>query len=152
MTPFFQLVFTTLHRLNIPYIVGADSLVGLSEGELCKYSHSLRLYIFPTNKGKWVRLALLLLKHRIILKPKRNQGRRFYKLRFKPSLFRKDPTHVNLTLLNPAEGGYKAFVGGHDTFFSSAHLAHGSTKLIKIDRRYNRSKGCCQPQSHSHTQ
>lgn len=132
MTPFFQQVFTTLNRLNISYVIGADSLVGMSEGDLCKYSHNLRLYVFPHNKGKWSRLAFMLLSHRIIFKPKNDQRHRYYKLRFKPSLFRKDPAHVNLTLLNPVEGGHTAFVGGHDTFFSSADLARESTTLIDM--------------------
>ncbi len=133
MIPFFKQVLNTFEVLNIPYFVGADSLVGLSEGELCKYSHNLRLYVFPMNRGKWFSLALKLLRHRIIIKPKFNQGHQYFKLRFKPSLLKKDPVHVSLTLLTPVEGGYTAFVGGHDTFFSTADLEQSSLHTIEFD-------------------
>jgi phosphorylcholine metabolism protein LicD len=133
MTPFFQRTITILNRLDIPYIVGADSLVGLSEGDICKYSHNLRLYVFPINAAKLLQLSMVFLSHRIILKPKSKNGHRFYKLRFKTSLWSKDTSHVNLTLLEPTKGGYLAFVGGHDTFFSASDLAPGSINLVSLD-------------------
>ena len=133
MTPFFKHVFTTLNDHQLPYIVGAESLVGLSEGDLFKYSHNLRLYLYPLNKRQLFRLAWSLLKHRIILKPKDNRAHRYYKLRFKPTLFTKASMHVNMTLLTPTENGYTAFVGGHDTQFAAEDLQQTALQTMEVE-------------------
>jgi len=133
MTPFFYRVFTTFNQLNIPYVLGAESLAGLSEGDMFNHSHNLRLYVFHLKPVKWLQLAIQLFRHGIILKPKCNRGHRFFKLRFKPSLLQKDPLYVKLTLLKPTAGGYTAFVGGHDTFFASGDLQQDATELIEVE-------------------
>jgi len=133
MIPWFQNVFTVLNKLDLPYIVGADSLVGLSEDDLSKYSQNLSLYLFPVSNRKILQLTAQLLRHKITLKPKSIGGHRHYKLRFKPGVFSKSPEFISLNLLIPVDGGNTAFIGGHHTFIPTIDLNQGTLKTIDID-------------------
>jgi len=119
-----------LNDAGIPYIAGAESLVGLTEGDLHKYTHNLRLYLFPVSPIKLLGLTFRLLRHGIVLKPKSEKGERYYKLRFKPSLLKKESVFITLTPLRPIEGGYQVFLGGHWTFFSAAELNPDSLMML----------------------
>lgn len=122
MIPQFQKFFKLLGADRNSYMIGADSLVGLSEGDLFKYSHHLRLFMFPTSQLKWVVLALKLLRHGMIMKPKFNMGRLFFKVRFKDGLFTKLPEYAILTPLFQQDDHFCAFVGGRDICFNSNDL------------------------------
>ena len=45
MKSYFKHTLESLDKVNIKYFIGADSLVGLGEGNLFKYSHNLKIYI-----------------------------------------------------------------------------------------------------------
>ena len=133
MNSSFVKTLEALHQLEIKYIIGADSLVGLVEGDLHKYTHNLRLYLFPTSFFRRLRLTFKLLKSGILFKPKSDKGQRFYKLRHKPSLFKKDSTFVLITPLKLTKNGFKAYLGGYDTFFGIEDLNESTLQAVELD-------------------
>ncbi len=133
MSPFFTRVIRSFNRFNLDYILAGESLIGLTEGDVIKYAPNLRLYIFPVSIVKLVLLGISLMFQGIFLKPKFIQGRLYYKIRYRPNLFTKDSTFITLTLLDPKDGGYVAFMGGHDTFFKAEDLAPGTLDSIQIE-------------------
>lgn len=122
-----------LSQCNIQHTVGAESLVGLVEGDLFKYTHHLRLYIFPPSRPQIIRLAFRLLQHGIILKPKSSQGKRFYKLRYKPSLFKKESVFIHIAPITKVDAGNEVFIGGHHTFFPDEDLSIESLNKVKVN-------------------
>ena len=133
MSDSFSTTLNIFHQSKISYVVGAESLVGLVEGDLFKYTHNLRLYLFPTSSFRILLLALKLLKSGIIFKPKFSQGSLYYKLRYKPSLLKKESAFINITPLQSGEAGFTALLGGHDTFYRSEDLNENSLQKIKLD-------------------
>ncbi|NQV14047.1 LicD family protein [bacterium] len=133
MSNFFENVLKVLEKTRIDYTLGAESLIGFSEKNLFKYTHNLRLYLFPTNLGKILILALRLLFKGIVIKPKFMQGHLFYKLRYKPSPFSKSPTFISVTPLKSVDKGYIAFLGGHDTFFSTRDLDKERLQFLALN-------------------
>ncbi len=123
MTPFFDLVLKTLKDHELPYTLGADSLVGYTEGDPLKYSHHLKLYLFPRTPWKTLKFVLSLASKRVFVKPKWEQGHLFFKIRSRMDGLVKDATHVRLIPLRQASGGYTVYLGGHDSFFSSSRLS-----------------------------
>ena len=136
MNNFFFAALKVFHQLKISYTIGAESLVGLVEGDLYKYTHNLRLYLFPTSRLRLALLAFKLLRLGIIFKPKFNQGRLYYKLRYKPSPLKKETTFISITPLEPAQAGFVAFLGGHDTFFPGLDLNENLLQKIE-ENTYN---------------
>ena len=49
MKLYFKDTLKIMDRVNIKYFIGADSLVGLGEGNLFKYSQNLKIYIYEYN-------------------------------------------------------------------------------------------------------
>lgn len=103
-------------------MVGAESLVGLTEGDMFNQTHNLRLFMFPIHPLKWILLAFRFLLHGIILKPKLSMGRLFLKLRFKEGLFHKRTEFVTISLLHAKDEHLCAFVGGRDICFKRTEL------------------------------
>ena len=124
MKDFNHIVIKALDKLNIKYIVGADSLVGLGEGDIYKFSNNLKLYLFPTNPMKILLLFFYLLFNKIVLKPKKIFTNLSFKLRYKPSLFAKEPYFVKLLLFekNKSNNKYKFFIGEKITEFDKSDL------------------------------
>lgn len=133
MSHFFKTVLLAFQKKGIGYILGAESLVGFAEQDHSKYTHNLRIYLFPTSPLKLLSVSLGLLLKGIILKPKLNMGHLFFKLRYKPNLFSKDSSFVTLTPLKPVPNGFTAYLGGHDTFYSSEDLNISSLKTFDFD-------------------
>ena len=127
----FSTTLKIFQQSNLSYTIGAESLVGFVEGDLFKYTHNLRIYLFPTSILQIVFLAFKLLKTGVVFKPKFNQGRLFYKLRYKPSPLRKETTFVIVMPLKSTEAGFTTFLGGHDTFFSNEDLNQSSLHEIE---------------------
>ncbi len=82
---------------------------------------------------KLVLLAFKLLLSGIIFKPKFNHGNLYFKLRYKPSPFKKETTFISITPLKATENGHVAFLGGHDTFFSSEDLDQNSLQAYMVN-------------------
>ena len=133
MNNFFFTALKILRLSNIRYTIGAESLVGLVEEDLYKYTHNLRVYLFPTSFLSLIILAFKLLFSGIILKPKFNHGNLYYKLRYKPSPLKKETNFISITPLKTTESGYIAFLGGHDTFFPIEELNEHSLHTFKLD-------------------
>lgn len=133
MNNFFFTVLRVFHQSKISYTIGAESLVGLVAGDLYKYTHNLRLYLFPVASFRLVLVALKLLKYGIFFKPKVVQGHLFYKLRYKPSLFKKESSFITITPLKTAPNGFIAFLGGHDTFFAGEDLSETTLLALEYD-------------------
>ncbi len=131
MNPFFFTALNIFHQSNVNYSLGAESLVGFVEGDIYKYTHNLRLYIFPTSLLKMISLSFKLLKDGFVLKPKFIQGHLYYKLRYKPSLLKKETAFISMTPMKPIKNGFTAYLGGHDTFFASEDL--NVNLLKKVD-------------------
>jgi len=129
----FSKTLKVFQQSNLRYTMGAESLVGFVEGDIYKYTHNLRIYLFPTSAFRLVFLALKLLKSGVIFKPKFSQGHLYYKLRYKPSLLGKESTFISITPLEATKGGFVAFLGGHDTFFSIEDLNESTLKKIELN-------------------
>ncbi len=128
----FSTTLKVFRQSKISYTIGAESLVGLVEGDIYKYTHNLRIYLFPTSSLSIIFLAFKLLWTGGILKPKFDQGHLYYKLRYKPSLLKKESTFVSVIPLVPTKGGFFAFLGGHDTFFSIEDMNETSLQKIEL--------------------
>ena len=133
MNKSFSTTLDVFQQSNLSYTIGAESLVGLVEGDLYKYTHNLRIYLFPTSLLRIVLLAFKLLKSGVIFKPKYSQGRLYYKLRYKPSFLKKDSTFITVLPLESTREGYVAFLGGHDTIFPIKDLSETSLQVIEQD-------------------
>lgn len=118
---------------KIPYVIGSESLVGLSEGELFKYSHNLRLFVFPLGWFKWFLLSLKFLRHGIILKPKIKNGRLHFKLRFRTRTMKKLSEFVVMTPLSVHDDHVSVFVGRRDIRFKRTDL--NITRLESVDHQ-----------------
>jgi phosphorylcholine metabolism protein LicD len=119
---YYKILITTLEKLKIQYIIGAESLVGLSKNDIFKYSTGLHLYIFPINTWRMILLGILLLPQKIIIKPKRKGVEKFYKVRFKPSWFSKDHDFIRLSKFIDYGDNFIVFLGGKSTLFSKKDL------------------------------
>ena len=122
MIPHFKNVFKLLESSNQSYVIGADSLVGISEGNLFQYSHHLRLFMFPMSRLNWFRLGLKFLLQGMILKPKITAGRVFFKLRFRDGFLHKRSEFVIIFPLVSRGDQYCAWLGGRDICFSNKEL------------------------------
>ncbi|NQV50584.1 MAG: LicD family protein [Candidatus Marinimicrobia bacterium] len=94
-----------LATVRLGYVVGDESLLGLSEGNLDKYLFNPVLYQFPV-RFSWTRylvLALILMMQGIIVKPKWIYGHIRLKIRAKTGLFTKATNYIYLLPL--AENG-----------------------------------------------
>lgn len=143
MNPSYYKTLDALEQLNISYSIGGESLVGLVEGDLHKHTHNLRIYLFPTSFTKRFLLALRLLKSGILFKPKRNQGQLFYKLRYKPTLFKKESTFVLITPLLSKDNGHSAFLGGYHTFFDIKDFDETTLETVEMDKHKLRVPANC---------
>lgn len=123
MSPFFARVLKTLEEGGYPYFLGADSLVGLTEGDPLKYSHHLKIYMFPISMAQRFRLFLSLFRQRIIMKPKWEQGNIFYKLRSRLDPLKKDATHVRILPILHNQDAYSVYLGGQFTQFQASHVS-----------------------------
>lgn len=112
MIPYYLTTLKLLDKIGVKYIIGADSLVALSEGDLFKYSKNLIIYIFPSQFPKMLVVGFLLLFSGIIMKPKKEDGNPHFKVRYKPSLLRKAPYFVLIKKLVRETGGYNVYLGG----------------------------------------
>jgi lipopolysaccharide cholinephosphotransferase len=117
MKLYYNIIIKTLNNLKIDYFLGADSLVGYSEGDIFKYSTSIHLYILPINIFKFIQLFFILLFNKIIIKPKQNGIKRFYKLRFKQNFFKKDSDYIRLSKLYLKDDKYLMHLGGKEILF-----------------------------------
>ncbi len=124
-------VINALDKLNIKFIIGADSLVGMGEGDIYKYSNNLKLYLFPPNPLKIFILSIYLLLNKIVLKPKKLFSHLFFKLRYKPSLFTKEPHFVKLSIFEKINNDvFGIFIGEKITEFDKSDL---SIKKVDYD-------------------
>ena len=133
MKPFHKIVIKNLDRVNIKYIIGADSLVGFSEGDIFKYSPNLHLYLFPFSKIKLVKLFLILIFNKIIIKPKKSNGKLFYRLRFKPTFFKKNSDSIRLSILKSIDENFTMHLGGADVKLKKTDLAIETKILDNLD-------------------
>ena len=82
MKNFHKNAIHVIKKTKINYFIGADSLVGLNEENLYKYSQNLKIYIYNFNFFKVIKLFFALLKYKIILKPKLEDKTLLLKLRY----------------------------------------------------------------------
>ena len=123
-----------LKKLNIKFIVGSDSLIGMSEGDVYKYTQNLKLYLFAPGLIKTVQLFFNLIGNKIVLKPKKIFSHLFYKLRYKPTLFTKETGFVKLSIFEKLEGNkYGIFIGNKITSFEKTDLEITNITFENID-------------------
>jgi len=87
-----------LDAVQLGYVVGDESLLGLSEGDIDKYFFNHVLYLFPA-RFSWIRyfaLVLILLVRGITVKPKWIYGGFRLKIRAKTGLFTKATNYIYL--------------------------------------------------------
>ena len=141
MKKYFRTTLDIIQKINIEHFIGADSLVALSEGNLIKYSQNLKIYIYNINFIKIIKLFFILLKYKIILKPKLENKSLLFKLRYKPNIFSKDKTFIKIFLMKNKNRNYHVSIGNRNTFFKKNDIKVTNKKIgnfnvsvpIKID-------------------
>ena len=122
MKAYYKQTLQTLYKAKIKYIVGAESLVGLSEGDLFKYSSNLKLYIYPISIFKFIYLFILLLRNNIIIKPKIENKHLLFKLRHKKNIFTKDKSWIKFLVIKSNNQKSYVSIGNKKTYFLSREL------------------------------
>jgi len=133
MIPYYITTLKLLNKLRVKYIIGADSLVALSEGNLFKYSKNLVIFIFPRQLVRLLTAGILMLFHRIILKPKSAKGNLYFRVRFKPTLFTKLTHKIKVSILRKTIDGYSVYLGGELRHYSAEDLAVETTAIDGIE-------------------
>jgi len=126
----YKYTLVTLKKLNIPYCVGADSLVGFENGNIFEYSTNLKLFIYPLGIIKFILLFILLILNKIILKPKLEKNRLFYKLRFYSESLNKNENWLIFYIIKPKQKFNNIYFGNKDNSFQKKDL---SFEFIKYD-------------------
>ena len=130
MRKYFKDTLNIIQKINIKYFIGAESLVALNEGNLFKYSENLKIYIYNFNFLKIMALFIILLKNKIILKPKIEHKKLLFKLRYKPNLFSKDKTFIKIFLMKENSENYSVEIGNKKTLFKKEDIKITNKKLI----------------------
>ena len=108
---------------NIKFLIGSDSLVGLSDGDIYKYSHNLQLYLFPLSFIKILIIAIKLLNHKIIMKPKNLGNNYFYRLRSKLTVFSKEKSWIKITFFkNYGTNQSTIYIGNKVSIYNNSDL------------------------------
>ena len=128
-----SIICQCLTSAKIPHIVGGSSYIGLTTGELNKYTNNVTLYIFNYNPFKIIPLFFSLLKERILLKPKLKLGHLRFKLRKKNSLFSKNFEYYTLFPGKIENSSYKFFIGGRYIYFNTEDLNENNISKIEIN-------------------
>lgn len=123
MRPFYVTTLRLLERAGVKYVIGADSLVGLSEDDLFKYSSDLVVFVYPSQIFKMFVAGVAMLFHGIVLKPKLDAGNLFYRVRYKPTLFTKLPYSVRVSRMKDTADGYSTYLGGRQRLFRRDDLS-----------------------------
>ena len=111
-----------MNSLNIHYSIGSDSLLGLGEGDLFKYSNNLKIYLKKYSILTIVFLFILLLFKKIILKPKIENKKLLFKLRYKPNLLSKDSTWIKCYIMKKEDKSFSVNTGNKIAYFSSEDM------------------------------
>tara|TARA_B100000029_G_C17571142_1_gene956623 strand:- start:761 stop:1834 length:1074 start_codon:yes stop_codon:yes gene_type:complete len=133
MKDFHKNAIHVIKKTNINYFIGADSLVGLNEENLYKYSQNLKIYIYNFNFFKVIKLFFALLKYKIILKPKLEDKSLLLKLRYKPGIFSKDKTFIKIFLMKTQNQHYLVSIGNNETLFKKEDIKTTIKKNKNID-------------------
>ena len=133
MRKYFKDTLNIIQKININYFIGAESLVALNEGNLFKYSENLKIYLYNFNFLKIIALFIVLLKNKIILKPKIEHKKLLFKLRYKPNLFSKDKTFIKIFLMKEINGNYSVDIGNKQTLFKKEDIEITNKKIDDIN-------------------
>lgn len=118
MKPFHSKTIQILRKLNIKFFIGSDSLIGLSESNIYKYSSNIKIFILPISTLKLIQLSIFLLINKIIVKPKNIGNNLSLRLRFKSSITQKSKTWIKISFLKLSiNNQYKVFIGGKFIFY-----------------------------------
>ena len=142
MRKYFKDTLHIIQKINIKYFIGAESLIALNEDNLFKYSENLKIYIYNFNFLKIMALFIILLKNKIILKPKIEHKKLLFKLRYKPNLSSKDKTFIKIFLMKENSENYSVEIGNKKTLFKKEDIEITEKKInginvsipIKIDQ------------------
>ncbi len=115
-------IIDNLNKSNIPYVLANESLIGLSEGDVNKYSPNLHVFIFEHKAINLILFSLRCLIQFITVKPKKVRGARRYKIRKKSSIFEKEGAFAWIHVLNKTSDGWEASLGKRNIAYSSTCL------------------------------
>ena len=133
MRKYFKDTLHIIQKINIKYFIGAESLVALNEDNLFKYSENLKIYIYNFNFLKIMALFIILLKNKIILKPKIEHKKLLFKLRHKPNLSSKDKTFIKIFLMKENSENYSVEIGNKKTLFKKEDIEITNKKIDDIN-------------------
>ena len=128
-----SIICQCLSSAKIPHIIGGSSYIGLTTGELNKYTNNVTLYIFNYNPFNIIPLFFSILKERILLKPKLKIGHLRFKLRKKKSLFSKNFEYYTLFPGKIENNNYKFFIGGRYIYFNIEDLNENNISKVEIN-------------------
>ena len=131
-----SIICKSLSYAKIPHIIGGASFVGLTSGELTKYSDNVTLYIFNYNIFKLIPLFIILLWKRILLKPKYISGHWNLKLREKTSLFKKSHECYRLYPGIIDNDNYKFFINSRYILFDVNDLSEKNISTFEIENHF----------------
>ena len=130
MKSYFKHTLESLDKVKIKYFIGADSLVGLGEEKLFKYSQNLKIYICEYNFIKISILFFILLKKKIVLKPKIENGTLMFKIRYKPNLTTKDKTWIKCFVMRKNKQNYYVSIGNKKSHFEFEDIKITNNQLL----------------------
>jgi len=131
-----SIICQSLTSSGIPHIIGGSSFIGLTEGNLTKYTDNITLYIFNYKQFNIIKLFFKLLIKGILLKPKFKLGHLRYKLRKKNSFISKNPEYYTLFPGEIENNQYKFFIGGRFIYFNFEDLAKDRITKIKLNNYF----------------
>ena len=104
-------IVTTLNQSGIPYILTNESLLGLSENDINKYSPNIHFFIFDYKVSRLILFSLRCFIKLITVKPKKIRGILQFKIRNRSSIYKKEGAYAWLHFLNKSTDGWNINIG-----------------------------------------
>jgi hypothetical protein len=127
-------IITKLNESKIPYVLINESLIGLSEGDINKYSPNLHFFIFEYKILNLILFSLKCLMQFITVKPKKINGTLRFKVRKKDSIFKKDGAFAWIHIVNKTIDGWEVNIGRRNINYSSKCLNPCDLEVVLLKK------------------
>jgi len=137
-----KMIISALNKSKVSYILSNESILGLSEGDVNKYSHNLHFFIFNNSIAKMLLFSIFCLFKKIIVKPKVVNERLRYKIRRRNPFFIKEDSYAWLHILDKTKNGWFSIIGKRKIEFHKKEL-----QLNELDYMYFEKVSICVPKN-----
>ena len=121
--------FKYLNKLKFDYVLSGPALYGIvHHNNINEYSKNITILVFEHQWTKMIILFFLMLKHGIIVKLKRRFNQQLnktsitYKIRGKPSLFKKTSYYIRIKFITKEKHHFKVWMGGREIYYDENDL------------------------------